>query len=156
SLATKAGVRVTMGGWDAEPSLGLDWYRLHRSGFQESGAGAASLNVASHTMDLIMPSVGARFTRTFETGSYSWSPELRARYYHNLGDKRTHTKATMAGIGGAPFTVSGSGVGRHIGVVGAGVTIQAKENLQLSGSYDAFFGSHATSHNFMLGLKLRW
>lgn len=156
SLATKAGVRVTMGGWDAEPSLGLDWYRLHRSGFQESGAGAASLNVASHTMDLIMPSVGARFTRTFETGSYSWSPELRARYYHNLGDKRTHTKATMAGIGGAPFTVNGSGVGRHIGVVGAGVTIQAKENLQLSGSYDASFGNHATSHNFMLGLKVLW
>jgi len=156
SLATKLGTRHTIGGWQAEPSLGLDYYRLHRSSFTESGAGAASLHVASDTRHLVMPSVGVRVSRTFDVGGYAVSPELRARYYHQLGDRRTAVTATLAGIGGTAFRVEGASLGRSTGVVGASLAAQRSQYLQFFASYDATLNRGLMAHTVSAGLTYRW
>lgn len=156
SLATKVGTRYTLGGWQTEPSLGLDYYRLYRSGFTESGAGAASLTVASQTRHLVMPSIGVRLARTFDVDGHAVSPELRARYYHQLGERGTSVTATMAGIGGAGFRVDGASLGRSTGVLGASLSVRQSERLQLFASYDATLNSTLTAHTFSAGLTYRW
>lgn len=156
SIAAKAGLRLALGEWSAEPSLGLDWYRLRRGGFQETGAGAASLDVAGETQNLVMPSVGVRLSHSFQAGAYILSPELRARYYHNLGDKESMVTASLAGLPGRPFSVSGAGLGRHLGVVGASLALQKSDDIRLFGQYDASFSRHTVGHTFSLGLRMTW
>jgi autotransporter-associated beta strand repeat len=156
SLAVKAGARLIFAGWNAEPSIGLDWYRLYREGFLETGAGAASLDIADATQDLVLPSVGIRLSQSFDIGSFVVSPELRARYYRNVGDLNSTITAALAGAGNTPFTVTGAGLSRDIGVLGMGLTAQQGENLSLFAHYDAVLAKDVTAHTFAAGLKITW
>lgn len=155
SGAVKLGTRYQFGALYAEPSLGLDWYRLSRDGFAERSAGSAGLAVRSETHDIVQPSVGVRLSTAFLRDGVLISPELRARYYRNVGDTLSLVTASLIGAPGAPFTTTFAGIGRDTGVISAGLTAQ-KANLQVFTRYEAAVGSNATAHIFAGGLRYAW
>lgn len=155
SAAFKFGTRSWFGAVYAEPSVGLDWYRLSRDGFNEQGANSAGLFSRATTQDIVQPSVGVRLTSDFASGGILFSPEIRARYYHNLGDTVSYVNASLIGAPGAPFTAAVTGINRNTGVVSAGLSAQ-KENLQVFSRYEAALGSNLTAHIFAGGLRYSW
>ncbi|MGX5775970.1 autotransporter domain-containing protein [Methylorubrum zatmanii] len=155
SAAVKLGTRARFGALYAEPSLGLDWYRLSRDGFSEQGAGSAGLLSRSETQDIVQPSVGVRLSSAFLHDGILISPELRARYYRNVGDTVSLVTASLIGAPGAPFTTTFAGIGRDTGVVSAGLTAQ-KETVQVFARYEAAVGSNLTAHLFAGGLRYAW
>ncbi|MFG7490602.1 autotransporter domain-containing protein [Methylorubrum rhodesianum] len=155
SAALKFGTRSWFGAVYAEPSIGLDWYRLSRDGFNEQGANSAGLSSRAMTQDIVQPSVGMRLTSDFTSGGILFSPEIRARYYHNLGDTVSFVNASLIGAPGASFTAAFTGINRNTGVVSAGLSAQ-KENLQVFSRYEAALGSDLTAHIFAGGLRYSW
>lgn len=155
SGALKLGTRYRFGALYAEPSVGLDWYRLSRDGFAERSAGSAGLLARATTQDIIQPSVGARVSTAFLQDGVLISPELRARYYRNVGDTLSLVTASLIGAPGAPFTTTFAGIGRDTGVISAGISAQ-KANLQVFTRYEAAIGSQATAHIFAGGLRYAW
>jgi uncharacterized protein with beta-barrel porin domain len=156
SLSLKAGGVWTAGSLTFEPSLGFDWYHLTRSAFIETGAGAAGLNVASQTLDLVMPSVGVRLSRLVDAGAFTLTPELSARYYYNVGDTNVGTSAGLIGAPGMPFTVTGTGLGRNIGVLSAGLSAQQSSHLKVSAQYELQVADDLTAQSVSLGLRYTW
>ncbi|MFH6783012.1 autotransporter domain-containing protein [Methylobacterium sp. MA0201] len=155
SLAFKFGTRHQFGALYAEPSLGFDWYRLSRDGFAERNAGSAGLSSQATTLDIVQPSVGVRVTADFAHDGILFSPEIRARYYHNAGDTLSLVKASLIGAPGSAFTTSFAGIARDTGVVSAGLTAQ-KGNLQVFTRYEAGFGANLSAHLFAGGLRYTW
>lgn len=156
TLSLKAGGVYGFGGLAFEPSLGFDWYHLTRSAFTETGAGSAGLMVGSQNLDLLMPSVGFRLSSLFNAGTFTVTPELSARYYYNFGDTDVATTAGLIGAPAAPFTVEGTGIGRNIGVLAAGLSAQEGNNLRVSTQYELQVSDDVTAHVFSAGLKYTW
>lgn len=155
SAAIKLGTRTRIGALYAEPSLGLDWYRLSRDGFAEQNAGSAGLLTRSEVHDIVQPSIGLRVGSDFIQDGILISPELRARYYRNVGDTVSLVTASLIGAPGAPFTTTFAGIGRDTGVISAGLSAQ-KDNLQVYARYEAAVGSNLTAHIFAGGLRYGW
>lgn len=156
SLSLKAGGVWTAGSLTFEPSLGFDWYHLTRNAFVETGAGAAGLNVGSQTLDLVMPSAGVRLSRRVDAGAFTLTPELSARYYYNAGDTNVGTSAGLIGAPGMPFTVAGTGFGRNIGVLAAGLSAQQSSHLKVSAQYELQVADDLTAQSVSLGLRYTW
>ena len=156
AVSLKAGGVWSAGALTFEPSLGFDWYRLTRSAFAESGAGAAGLDVASKTLDLILPSIGARLSSRLDAGAFTLTPELSARYYYNAGDTTVGTTASLIGAPGVPFKVTATGLGRNIGVLAAGLSAQQTSNLKISAQYELQVADDLTAQTVSLGLRYTW
>ncbi len=155
SAAFKIGTRAQIGALYAEPSLGLDWYRLSRDRFAERNAGSAGLDARAETQDIVQPSIGVRVTADIAHDGIVFSPEIRARYYHNVGDTASLVTASLVGAPGSPFTTTFAGIGRDTGVVSAGLTAQ-RDNLQVFTRYEAALGRDMTAHIVAGGLRYAW
>ncbi len=154
--SVKAGGTFGLNAVAIEPSLGFDWYHLTRGAFTETNAGSAGLSVGSQDLDLIMPSIGVRLSSVVNAATFAITPELNARYYYNFGDRNVATTAGLIGAPAAPFTVEGTGLGRNIAVLSAGLTAQQDANLKVSTRYDLQFSNDVTAQVFSLDLKYRW
>ncbi len=152
----KAGATFGLNAVAIEPSLGFDWYHLSRGGFTETNAGSAGLAVGAQDMDLVMPSIGLRLSSVINAATFAITPELNARYYSNFGDTGAVTTAGLIGAPAAPFTVEGTGLGRNIGVLSAGLTAQQDEHLRVSTRYELQFSNDVTAQVFAVDLKYRW
>ncbi|WP_442597734.1 autotransporter domain-containing protein [Parapusillimonas sp. JC17] len=157
-LSLKSGLHLQYSGVTVEPSLGFDWYHLKRDGFTESGAEAAGLHVKSEKLNLVMPSVGVRVSSTHEYGSRTLTPELSARYYYNAGDTTSDTRAALIGAPASTpgFAVTSTGLGRNIGVVSAGLSVQNDEKLRFFARYELAVDNNTTANSFSVGLQYRW
>lgn len=156
SASVKAGAHLSFSQIMVEPSLGFDWYRIDRGSFSESSAGSAGLSVRSQTMDLYMPSVGARLATRFEAGAFTITPEIAARYYYNFGDTDAKTQASLIGAPAGSFEVESAGIGRNIGVLSAGIAAETAQNLRLTGQYELAVSGSSTAHTFSAGFKYTW
>lgn len=154
--SVKAGGTFGLNAIAIEPSLGFDWYHLTRGAFTETNAGSAGLSVGSQDMDLMMPSIGVRFSSVVNAATFAITPELNARYYYNFGDQNVATTAGLIGAPAAPFTVESTGLGRNIGVLSAGLTAQQDANLRVSTRYELQISNDVTAQVFSLDLKYRW
>jgi subtilase-type serine protease len=157
TLATKLGLRTEVAGFALEPSLGLDWYRVSRGGFTESGAGSAGLQVGDQVVNAIKPSLGFRASTTVQVGDdLRLTPDLRARWYHDLGDDTAPVTASLIGAPGAAFTTTGTVPGRDSAVLGMGLSAELGGSLRLSLGYEADLAARQTGHAFTGGIKYTW
>ena len=157
TMAVKAGIHRNVAGVEVEPSIGLDWYRVARTGFTESNAGSAGLQVADQVVNAIKPSLGARASVQFQYGDdVRLIPEMRARWYHDLGDGKAPVTARLIGAPAAGFTTTGAVVGRDSAVIGTGLSAVIDDSLRLNVGYEAELAKGQTSHAFTAGIKYSW
>ena len=156
-VVLRAGLSLPVGPLLVEPSLGLDWYRLTRSGFNEAGAPTVGLSVASQEIDVVQPSIGARVASQFKASSNLLViPEARVRYFHDVGDGTVPVTASLASAGapGGAFTTFAAYPGRDSVVVGGGVAAQTNSGMRLFVDYDAQLAGRMTAHAVTGGLRV--
>ena len=156
-MVLRAGLSLPVGPLLVEPSLGLDWYRLTRSGFNEAGAPTVGLSVASQEIDVVQPSIGARVASQFKASSNLLViPEARVRYFHDVGDGTVPVTASLASAGapGGAFTTFAAYPGRDSVVVGGGVAAQTNSGMRLFVDYDAQLAGRMTAHAVTGGLRV--
>ncbi|MEE3626744.1 autotransporter domain-containing protein [Nitrospirillum sp. BR 11752] len=158
SAGVTAGYRVRVSNLTLEPQAGIQWLKVGRDGFTETGAGALNLVLQDLDATALQSSVGGRASASWKTdGGTVITPALRAAWLHDFRDRALTSQASLSGVGaGTPFAVTGPYTGANALGIGGGLTLQEGDNLNLYANYDGTLRRHETDHVFTAGFRLSW
>jgi hypothetical protein len=157
SAGAEAARRFVVADHVIEPLAGLVYTSLHVEGFREAGNGFLDLAGQSATIDALKGYVGARAARTWQVGTSTLTPEVRARVLHDfLDDPRGYTARFIADPTATAFPVTGLQPGRTAALLGAGVSAQVTPGWHAFAAYDAEIRRNAISHLGTAGVKVSW
>jgi outer membrane autotransporter protein len=160
--------------WTIGPFVGLEYLRLNVDGFterahrfeeicpglQQSDIANANLVLGEQDMDSLRSRVGVRVNYHREI-AYAWAfaTELRAAWQHEyLDDEGTISARFQAlGLGGTPFAVKTSELGRDAALVGAGINFTFRNAYTFFTDYEAQVGqSEYMEHNVKGGVRIKF
>ena len=117
----------------------------------------APLTVAGKTAESSRTSFGVRAYYDGHLGSKVFRPEVRLAWQHEFGATGYSITSNFATLGGTPFTVSGTTIGRDSLLASAGFTILWNDRLSTFVYYDGQFGGqNYESHNVSAGVRLQF
>ena len=120
----------------AGPLAGLQWVHMRVDGFDESGAGAANLEIGNQRVDSLQSRLGGRLSIHLLThGDMAISTDLHAAWQHEYLDNSRAIHASFAGAGLAAFSVRTTGPMRDAAVLGTGLNFTFHERLTLFADY---------------------
>lgn len=139
------------GGFNLIPSLGLEYRRLKNDSWTESVNQAdlvANRFSSGHDSGLNIP-VGLRLNKliSFDGGEGFLVPEIRAAYVYAADKSRPSINAGYAGTRDGSAEMLGVDPGHNHWRLGAGLTGQVNDTVDLRLSYDFETGSSFTGHN---------
>ena len=143
--------------WDYEgvrlQALGtLDWVLLDQGGYEESGAGAANLQVDDTTARALRLAVELGAARDFSVLSGVLTPELRLGVVREIALDDRAVDASMPGFGPA-FPIQGNSDDETRGLVRAALTFWDHSNLSASLAYRGEFGDTTSTQSLTAGLR---
>jgi subtilase-type serine protease len=139
------------------PFLGARYTRAMTDSYDESGAGAANLDVDSENASSFTTTLGVDLSAEFMAGEGVYIiPELRLGWEHEFNDDHQSIGANFAGVPSSGFTVIGSDVARDSAIVGAGITVDIDRTWQLFLDYDGRINEDYDQHAVSGGVKLSW
>ncbi|MEA1650174.1 autotransporter domain-containing protein [Nitrospirillum sp. BR 11164] len=154
SAGVTAGYRVRVSNLTLEPQAGIQWLKVGRDGFTETGAGALDLVLQDLDATALQSNVGGRASASWKTdGGTVITPAIRAAWLHDFRDRALTSQAALAGT---TFAVTGPGTGANALGIGGGLTLQEGNNLNLYANYDGTLRRHETDHVFTAGFRLSW
>ncbi|MEC4592447.1 MULTISPECIES: hypothetical protein [Nitrospirillum] len=154
SAGVTAGYRVRVSNLTLEPQAGIQWLKVGRDGFTETGAGALNLVLQDLDATALQSSLGGRASASWKTdGGTVITPALRAAWLHDFRDRALTSQAALAGT---TFAVTGPDTGANALGIGGGLTLQEGNNLNLYANYDGTLRRHETDHVFTAGFRLSW
>lgn len=139
------------------PFAGLLYTHTKMDGSTETGASPFNLTLDDQTANTANSRIGVRWAQTFRSGGGTeWTPQLALGWRHAFGDQNPSTTASLAGIPGSAFTVTGANAARDAAIVGAGVTLKLSEGIDGTVEYNGDFSSNYTDSTASLRLRLKF
>jgi subtilase-type serine protease len=149
--AGEAGYRFNVSGVTLLPYAGLTGQMLNQSAFAENTA--FGLGFPSQNFTRLTTAVGTWAGSSFQSGRFTFIPEARLAWTHDLRDD---TLSSQAALFEAPFTINLADPGRDAAVIGVQLAALQSENLRVFASYTGEFRTNATSHQLAGGLLVTW
>ncbi len=144
------GYEFHKGNWTFGPNAGLTYVNLGIDSFNESGAGAADLNVNNQSADSLRSRLGGTVRYQGKIGSVILTPHLSAFWQHEFLDNAANITSSFAGLPGGTFSVRTTRGDRDNALLGFGVDAELNKTITLFVDYKAeaggstFFGQSAT------------
>uniref|UniRef100_UPI00048DB2D2 autotransporter outer membrane beta-barrel domain-containing protein n=1 Tax=Thioalkalivibrio sp. ALE19 TaxID=1266909 RepID=UPI00048DB2D2 len=138
------------------PFGGLDYEYLRRSGFSESGAGAANLDVNRESEYSLRSQAGVRFDQAFETTGGWVAPYAEAAWVHEHGDRSSRMDTAFAADTSTRFTIEGPRLSRDRVRVAAGLDARLNEDSFLNVGYQGEIASSDDLHAIGLTFRRNW
>jgi fibronectin-binding autotransporter adhesin len=154
TAAAQASLPLDIGGVRVTPRAGVQFVNLFESSFAETGANGFNLSNRGRGTDSLQPYLATSSWRSFATDQGSIiTPEVRLGYTREaLSNSRLVTVATVTG---ANFPVQGVRPSKNMLTAGAGMTLQAGDNLYLYANYDAVVPTGNTAYQIVsAGLRI--
>jgi len=138
------------------PLAGLQYLHLGVDGFNESGAGAASLAVGSQDVDSLRSRLGFRADyHTQIAKDVAFAAELRVAWQHEFLDDSRAIGGSFIGSGLAPFAVHTTSPERDAALLGVGINFTVRDRATLFFDYDVQAGQASyLEQSVRGGLKL--
>lgn len=153
----KGGVRVSVQGWQIEPSVAISALRLHQGGLNEYGAGVVGANVARGELTSLQSMVGVRVDRAVALGDgLRLVGSVSAAWAHEMGDERARVSGRLSGLPGAGFAVMNAGGGRDAVVTSAQAVLETQTPLQLFVAYSNTSSTRTLGQAVTAGLRYSW
>ncbi len=138
------------------PTASFQYTNTSLDSFTEAGA-FAPLTIQGKSSESLRTSVGVRAYYEGKIGSVGFRPEVRLAWQHEAGATGNNLTSNFATLGGRPFTVAGTTVGRDSLVASAGFIILWNDRLATYVYYDGNFGAkNQESHNISAGVRLQF
>jgi fibronectin-binding autotransporter adhesin len=156
TAAAQASLPLDIGGVRVTPRAGVQFVNLFESSFAETGANGFNLSNRGRGTDSLQPYLATSSWRSFATDQGSIiTPEVRLGYTREaLSNSRLVTVATVTG---ANFPVQGVRPSKNMLTAGAGMTLQAGDNLYLYANYDAVVPTGNTAYQIVsAGLRIKF
>ncbi|MEM7576388.1 MAG: autotransporter domain-containing protein [Planctomycetota bacterium] len=140
-----------------EPFVGFEYFHSRTDEYDESGAGAANLNIDEEEFDALYTTLGARLHRTFVWDTHTFTPEVRAGWQHDWLDSEAETTARFldGGVNGG-IKVVGVDPDDDAALLGAGITADFNRKFSLRVDYDTRISSDQTDQQLTLSLRIPW
>jgi fibronectin-binding autotransporter adhesin len=154
TAAAQASLPLDIGGVRVTPRAGVQFVNLFESSFAETGANGFNLSNRGRGTDSLQPYLATSSWRSFATDQGSIiTPEVGLGYTREaLSNSRLVTVATVTG---ANFPVQGVRPSKNMLTAGAGMTLQAGDNLYLYANYDAVVPTGNTAYQIVsAGLRI--
>ena len=156
SVKIGAGYDWKFGGLTVGPVASYQYTNMRLDGFTEAGL-FAPLTVASRSEESSRSSLGVRAYYDGHIGSKVFRPEVRLAWQHEFGATGYSLTSSFATLGGTPFAVSGTTIGRDSLLASAGFVILWNDRLSTFVYYDGQFGGqNYESHNVSAGFRLQF
>ncbi|MFA5339806.1 MAG: autotransporter domain-containing protein [Candidatus Omnitrophota bacterium] len=137
------------------PIASLQYLRLNLQSYNETGAGALDLSVASQGYNMLESGLGMKLDRPFEVSYGTLIPEVHVRWLHDFINDNQATTSTFAG-GGGSFATQGFNPARDALNVGGRLALVTKGNWSLDANYDFEYKQDFTSHTGWADIRYKF
>ena len=133
------------------PEAGVRYARIEQDGYVDN----AGQSVKSHNSDIWTGVAGAKLSKSFAADNgMIFKPELRLAATYDLKNDKGNTLVTLAN--GTSYSVQNTSLKRFGVEVGAGVTADLSDNVELSMGYEGRFRSHYQDHTGLINAKYKF
>ena len=133
------------------PEAGVRYAHVDQDGYTDD----AGQSVKSHTGNIWTGVAGAKLSKAFAADNgMIFKPELRLAATYDLKNDKGNTLVTLAN--GTSYSVQGTALKRFGVEVGAGVTADLSDNVELSMGYEGRFRSHYQDHTGLINAKYKF
>ena len=133
------------------PEAGVRYARVEQDGYVDD----AGQKVKSHNSDIWTGVAGAKLSKAFAADNgMIFKPELRLTATYDLKNDKGNTLVTLAN--GTSYSVQNTVLKRFGVEVGAGLTADLNDNVELSVGYEGRFRSHYQDHTGLLNAKYKF
>ncbi len=139
------------------PYIGIDFNRVDRENFIETGAGTANLAVKDNEEVSLRTRVGLRLSHTITNADGSQlTPYLHTGYVREFLDNQSTIEAGFSAVPTATFNTRGVVLERNRAEFGAGITGQLNENTSFNIGYDGGYAGSDDNHTFSATIRFLW
>ena len=128
------------------PSAQINYVFFQSEDIEETGAGGANLTTESDSLNILEIGVGLAAQKEYEIQSGILTPEISLAYRYDLLGQAVNTTSTFS-AGGPSFTSEGVEPAQGTATFGAGLGYKAKNNVELTLSYDYELKQDFSSHS---------
>jgi uncharacterized protein YhjY with autotransporter beta-barrel domain len=158
-LATvSGGYDFVEGPWRISPVAGLQYDHTGIDSYSESGAGALDLNIADENIDSLRSKLGFRIMRNFQWMGWTFTPDVRASWYHEfLNQTRGVTESSAGSPALGEFVVDTVKPDDDFAMAGVGISATPAafdRNVTFFTTYNTQAGSHYVSQTVSGGLRI--
>ena len=133
------------------PEAGVRYAHVDQDGYTDD----AGQRVKSHKGNIWTGVAGAKLSKAFAAGNgMIFKPELRLAATYDLKNDKGNTLVTLAN--GTSYSVQNTSLKRFGVEVGAGVTADLSDNVELSMGYEGRFRSHYQDHTGLINAKYKF
>ena len=133
------------------PEAGVRYARIEQDGYVDD----AGQSVKSRNSNIWTGVAGAKLSKAFAADNgMIFKPELRLAATYDLKNDKGNTLVTLAN--GTSYSVQGTALKRFGVEVGAGVTADLSDNVELSMGYEGRFRSHYQDHTGLINAKYKF
>ncbi len=133
------------------PEAGVRYAHVDQDGYTDD----AGQSVKSHTGNIWTGVAGAKLSKSFAADNgMIFKPELRLAATYDLKNDKGNTLVTLAN--GTSYSVQNTSLKRFGVEVGAGVTADLSDNVELSMGYEGRFRSHYQDHTGLINAKYKF
>lgn len=133
------------------PEAGVRYARVEQDGYIDD----AGQSVKSHNSNIWTGVAGAKLSKAFAADNgMIFKPELRLAATYDLKNDKGNTLVTLAN--GTSYSVQNTSLKRFGVEVGAGVTADLSDNVELSMGYEGRFRSHYQDHTGLINAKYKF
>ena len=143
------GYTLNLFGCDVTPAAALYYAVFHRPSFDESGAGAANLDVERETSQSLRSDLELSVAKVFECGTAKVMPEIYGGWRHEYCGQDGLSARFRQGV--TDFSINNDTI-RDKAYFGLGVSALLSEDLSLYVQYEGSVSTSDTANSIVVGV----
>ena len=151
ALQLMTGYDMNLNGYGLTPETGLRYVHIDNKAYTNS----VDERVNSSDSDIVTGVIGARLNKTFAISRNTLlKPEVRAAMTYDLANDDSKSVVTL--VNDSSYSVSGKSLNRFGVELGAGLTTEINDNIELFIGYEGKFRSDYQDHSGLINAKYKF
>lgn len=151
ALQMMTGYDMYFNGFGVTPEAGLRYIHVKQDKYTDT----AGQSVKSDDSDIVTSVLGAKITKSYNlSNGMLLTPEFKAAMTYDIS--HDNSKSTVTLVNGSSYSVSGKPLNRFGVELGAGVTAELNDNVEVSLGYEGKFRKDYQDHTGLINAKYKF
>lgn len=151
ALQMMTGYDMYFNGFGVTPEVGLRYIHVKQDKYTDT----AGQSVKSDDSDIVTSVLGAKITKSYNlSNGMLLTPEFKAAMTYDIS--HDNSKSTVTLVNGSSYSVSGKPLNRFGVELGAGVTAELNDNVEVSLGYEGKFRKDYQDHTGLINAKYKF
>lgn len=151
ALQMMTGYDMYFNGFGVTPEAGLRYIHVKQDKYTDT----AGQSVKSDDSDIVTGVLGAKITKSYNlSNGVLLTPEFKAAMTYDIS--HDNSKSTVTLVNGSSYSVSGKPLNRFGVELGAGVTAELNDNVEVSLGYEGKFRKDYQGHTGLINAKYKF